>query len=724
MNKFKIKDRLAKLLAGENIVVEHRNVSTASFDVEQRILILPMWAIESNAAYDTLIGHEVGHALYTPLGELEEFMMNRNTYMDGKYKEVPFSYMNIIEDIRIEKMLQKKFPGFRKVFKKGYKDLNDLNFFGIKDTDVDEMSFADRLNLYFKLGSECVIRFSEKEYDVIEKINNGLNTFNDVLDSAFEMQKLKIKELKSEPDLSVTELQPSTGYTSHDKVSERDSDNDQIPEGQFKGDELRLGPTPDFFENSNKDTVNQLDDEDVTTAKTFEKMLNRHIIEDVQEINYANIPNVNLYNIVVPISTIAEEIDNKCRYHWNSPFCNSDVHKQYSDFKKQSQSSVNFMIKEFQSKKTAAEYSRSYSTSSGVLDPKKLHTYKFNENLFKQIRVVHEGQNHGMIFLIDWSGSMSDCILETTKQLLQLVWFCYKQNIPFDVYAFSNQWFKTRGYVDIDFNENPNQIIKSGDLQVDSWFNLLNVISSRRTAKEFDNDCKNFYFLAYGCKHTNSGIPVEFNLGSTPLNSSIIALRQIIPEFYERTKVDKLSTIILTDGESDSMSWYRPGSSYSGKYTTTDCSGKECTMASLSETVIRDRKLGISYPRIANASTWYYNPLDTTTNVLLENLKDNFPDMNLVGIRLVEPAQTSSFLNSYDTSHNQRSEWARDKSCSIKSSSYDILYGMSVKILSKDSTLEVPKDASLTKINNAIKKSLKAKNANRKILHSFIQLIA
>ena len=728
MNKFKIKDRLAKLLAGENIVVEHRNVSTASFEVEKRILILPMWVIESNAAYDTLIGHEVGHALYTPLGELEEFMMNRNNYMDGKYKDVPCSYMNVVEDIRIEKMLQKKFPGFRKVFKKGYKDLNDLNFFDIKDIDLDEMSFADRLNLHFKLGSECVIKFSEKEYDVIEKINNGLNTFGDVLDSALEIQKLKMEELKSESDLPVTESPPSSGYTSHDKVSDNDPDNDQIPEGQFKGDKLRLGPTSDLFENPNNDIANQLDDDDVTTTKAFEKMLNRHIAEDLNEINYANIPNVNdvnIDNIVVPISTIADHIDSTCRNNWCSSFNDEQVIKQYSEFKKQSQSSVNFMIKEFQSKKTAAEYSRSYSTSSGVLDPKKLHTYKFSENLFKQIRVVYEGQNHGMIFLIDWSGSMSDSILETTKQLLQLVWFCYKQNIPFDVYAFSNQWYKYSDSVSVncDYYHNPNQTIISGDLYVDPWFNLLNVISSRRTPKEFESDCKNFYILAHSCKH-NTFVSMPLCLGSTPLNSSIIALRSLIQEFYEKTKVDKLSTIILTDGESDSLGWYRPGSTHLKTYDIKDHFNRDCTLSSLNKTVIRDRKIGISYPCIENPSTWYYNPLDDTTNILLENLKDNFPDMNLVGIRLVEPVQTSSFLNNYDTNINQRSEWARDKFCVIHNTGYDILYGMSVKILSKDSTLQVPKDASLTRINSAIKKSLKAKNANRKILHSFIQLIA
>lgn len=726
MNKFKIKDRLAKLLAGENIVVEHRNVSTASFEVEQRILILPRWAVQSDSGYDALIGHEVGHALYTPLEELENFMKHSDTYMDGKYSKVPFSYMNIVEDIRIERMLQKKFPGFRKVFREGYKNLNNLNFFGIQDADIDELSFADRLNLYFKLGSEIVLKFNEKEYAVIEKINKGLNTFEEVLDLADEMQKIRMDALNSESDLSVTESQTPRFLETSEVKNDFDYDDDQEEEtmGHYKSNNVTVEPPPDTNYSDRSESVNLLDDDDATTMKAFEKMLEDSVDVSTEKIEYANIPNVNLDRIVVPISTIAEEIKNKCENMWNSPFGDDTVHKQYSDFKKQSQSSVNFMIKEFQSKKTAAEYSRSHSTSSGVLDPKKLHTYKFNENLFKQIRVVHEGQNHGMIFLIDWSGSMSDCILETTKQLLQLVWFCYKQNIPFDVYAFSNQWYRYSNSVNWDYNQNPNQTIKSGDLQVDAWFNLMNVISSRRTAKEFDIDCKNFYLLAYGCKNTSSYLPMAFSLGSTPLNSSIIALRKLIPEFYERTKVDKLSTIILTDGESDSMGWYRPGTGYYNKYDIKDYFGKDCTVSSMSNIVIRDPELGISYPCITNSSTWYHNPLDTTTNTLLENLKDNFPDMNLVGIRLVEPAQTSSFLTGNDANQNQRAEWARDKSCAIHSSPYDILYGMSVKILRKDSTLDVPKDASLTKINNAIKKSLKAKNANRKILHSFIQLIA
>ena len=44
-----------------------------------------------------------------------------------------------------------------------------------------------------------------------------------------------------------------------------------------------------------------------------------------------------------------------------------------------------------------------------------------------------------MILLLDWSGSMSNCIGKTVDQLLQLVWFCKQINIPFKVYFFSDR---------------------------------------------------------------------------------------------------------------------------------------------------------------------------------------------------------------------------------------------------------------------------------------------
>ena len=53
------KDLLSRLLASENIEVIHQEVPTAYFDVQRRVLCLPMWKDMSNDLYDMLIGHEV-----------------------------------------------------------------------------------------------------------------------------------------------------------------------------------------------------------------------------------------------------------------------------------------------------------------------------------------------------------------------------------------------------------------------------------------------------------------------------------------------------------------------------------------------------------------------------------------------------------------------------------------------------------------------------------------
>ena len=97
---------LAKLMATEDINVYQNNVPTAYFDVKKRELVLPNWKNLSNIETEMLIGHEIGHALYTPhdawVAAVESF--------DGN-KEVFKHVMNVIEDPRIERGVKKKYPG-------------------------------------------------------------------------------------------------------------------------------------------------------------------------------------------------------------------------------------------------------------------------------------------------------------------------------------------------------------------------------------------------------------------------------------------------------------------------------------------------------------------------------------------------------------------------------------------------------------------------------------
>ena len=163
------KSNLAKLLATENIQVMHKKVKTAYFIPKTRVLCLPIWEDMSNHLYDMLVGHEVGHALYTPTDE-NEF----------KKHKIPHSYFNVIEDIRIDKKMKQKYPGLRRSYFNGYNELIEKNFFGTKDIDVNGLRFIDRLNIYSKSGNKESIVFNDQELEFISRSDN-LNTWQDVI---------------------------------------------------------------------------------------------------------------------------------------------------------------------------------------------------------------------------------------------------------------------------------------------------------------------------------------------------------------------------------------------------------------------------------------------------------------------------------------------------------------------------------------------------------------
>ena len=175
------KSYLAKLLATENISVEHKKVKTAYFDVKSRLLVLPIWKDMNEDITDLLIAHEVGHALFTPQSGWEESIIKR---------KIPKSFLNVIEDARIEKLIKRKYPGLSQSFIRGYRDLINNNFFGTKDKDLDNMLLIDRLNIHFKSSHvESPLKFTDSyESDVVSRMEK-LETFEDVIELADELSK-------------------------------------------------------------------------------------------------------------------------------------------------------------------------------------------------------------------------------------------------------------------------------------------------------------------------------------------------------------------------------------------------------------------------------------------------------------------------------------------------------------------------------------------------------
>ena len=175
---YEVKGQLAKLLATEDLIIENRKVETAMFDVERRVLTLPMWEKASASVYDLLVGHEVGHALYTPVDNWKK-----------DYPDLPMSYVNILEDVRIEKLMKRKYAGIVKTFFNGYKDLSEQDFFELEENDIDEMGLPDRLNLNAKIGNFVDVPFSDDEQYFKNKANKT-ETFEEVLALSVELLSL------------------------------------------------------------------------------------------------------------------------------------------------------------------------------------------------------------------------------------------------------------------------------------------------------------------------------------------------------------------------------------------------------------------------------------------------------------------------------------------------------------------------------------------------------
>ena len=186
---------LAKLLAKENLSVQHGNYSTASFDVINRVLRLPLWKDKGKDVYDLLVGHEVGHALYTPADGWHD--------SEKKIGKIPRAYLNIVEDIRIERMIQDTYPGIVRRFKAGYKVLFDTDLFGTNERDINKAGLMDRLNVSSKGRGYVPVEFSDEESPLIKEAM-AVKTWDDVVDvckKLYDFIEENKEEEKEEEDM-------------------------------------------------------------------------------------------------------------------------------------------------------------------------------------------------------------------------------------------------------------------------------------------------------------------------------------------------------------------------------------------------------------------------------------------------------------------------------------------------------------------------------------------
>ena len=701
--KHEIKSQLAKLLATEDLVVEHRFVETAQFNVHTRVLTLPRWERASNTVYDMLVGHEVGHALFTP--------------DQDPPKGIPHSFVNIVEDARIEKLMKRKYPGLSKTFFKGYSELSDQDFFCLEDEDIGKMSLADRANLYYKIGNYIDIPFFNFDESRILKMIADCETFADVCFAAEEMYNYdkKSKKEQENPDIPASSSAQSGGEDmTHEQMQEEAEKREQANE-DTEGD----SQTSDSEIQQDTDTSNNAgasDEPEVKTVDSLDESLRELISNHGGENVYVELPKVNLDTVIANNKDVHDYIDsNWNRLREDSPFQTPD--SLFTQFKRSAQKEVNYLVKEFECKKAADSYARASVSRTGVLDCSKLHTYKYNDDLFRKVTTLADGKNHGLIFVLDWSGSMAPVLDDTCKQLFNLIWFCKKVNIPFEVYAFTNEWIRHKTLPGGSWAPLPSHYeAEEGQLAVDENFCMMNILTSKVNGKTLECQMKNIYRIAYyfscrGCYSYEPGGRVS--LSGTPLNEAIVTLHQILPKFQSENKLQKVQCVVLTDGEAGFLNRHATVIDYKGEERI----GSRRLIAD--RTFVRDRKTGHTY-QVKYSSHEF-------TDLLLQNLKDNFLDTNLIGIRVLVPRDANSFIKMYHHNSSEvekiQNSWRKEKSFVIKNSGYDSYFGMSSTALNQETEFEVDEGATKSKIKSAFVKSLKTKKLNKRILGEFISLV-
>jgi len=721
------KDTLAKLLAEEDIFVVHKQTPTAYFDVKRRELGLPIWKDEemTNNIYDLMVCHEIAHALWTPLEMMEE-VISRNLNK---------GVVNILEDARIEKMVQKKYPGSVGIFNRGYAELGEKNFFDIEGEDISELTLIDRINLFFK--KQKGVTFSDEEKVFVKKTNE-LETVEDVLTLAEEIYKW-MEERSTEEENSEGE-DGSAGDTG--ESSEGMSSSSEEGEGEGKSEESKGEGEEDGDGNSNAPVGDNGDDDSETgdgetevgnteggvestgvggvpvkTDTDSNNAIDKLRDETAQDRMYGRIAPVPA-DTIVSFKTCVEELGSWYDDKSDELYYRSTL-EEVTELKAASKKTVAYMVKEFEMKKSADQYARAATAKTGTLDMGALHTYKFNDDLFKKVTTLPGATNHGMVMVLDWSGSMADNLIGTLSQLYNLVWFCRRTQIPFKVYAFSDVYGR--------YN-NSETTFEYGEIEYNQ-FKLLEFFSSDMTGNEENRMMHYLWMVASRWIYrdwTEKGHPIDgpykFQLGGTPLNDSIMAMTSIVPKFKNETGVQKVNTIFLTDGASSRHHFIRDYNMGEDRDVALPLYGRY-------KTIITNPKNGKTYELTREL-----------TKDLLRILKDSVDGMNLVGFFIAGTGRagridkrTISHVTGVGVYEDEMKAMLKqvnkDKYLAVEGdvTGYDEYY-----LLQGGRNLEVENEtldnelvgASKAKLKSAFGKMTKGKVQSRTLLNRFVKLVA
>ena len=716
MELIQSKSLLAKLMATENLIIEQRNVQTATFDVKNRVLTVPV--LDKNISgylYDLFMGHEVGHALYTPFSGM----------IQAHEEKIPMGIMNVLEDSRIERKIKNKYPGIRSSFIRAYKELIDKDFFGTNGLDLNEMNFIDRVNLYTKGGAAQGIKFTDYEQSLINMIE-GTETYDDVMAVArlvCQYMKEQAEEHKKKHPTQEFEEDEDHDYEGFDSEGYDDSDewDDETETRKDEGDsEKSESEETDEKLESDFEHNGQAGGTEVSssgletksfTDESYRKNEKKLFATDGRTHYYGNIPDVDLKQAIVS----HKELWKRYRESTESAYCyNKGIDtEKFMKLRNDSKKVVGYLAKEFELRKNADQLKRASIAKTGDLNMSKIYAYQLTDDIFKKMTVVPGAKSHGLVMFLDWSGSMSNHMENTIKQLINLVMFCKKVNIPYDVYAFSSEY-------DDPYDSGKNW--KDGDLYLDR-FKLLNLMSSKMTAAEFTYAGS---ALVQMSEYRRGWKPNWLQKGGTPLNEAVISAMTIVPQFQKQYKLQIVNTVFLTDGEGHSLNqvWYKDDKGFPRTGTVNkqeDYNSNEWRtnrQLVLRDPITKEQEI-VDSNRGRELTASYIKMLKVRTNC------------NIVGFYVLAGRELGRELhyfypNNYMVHDKIKAEFRKNKSLTVTNAGFDEYYLLRTEALDTDDdvTFEVKENATTRGLVSAFSKFAGNRLNNRVVLNRFIGMIS
>ena len=550
-----VKSMVAKLLAKEDVIVQRGDFQTASFDLKNRVLKLPLWKTVTNDELDLFIGHEVSHALHTPTDAIDKFV--------ARFKGVPFSLCNVVEDVRIERIIQQEYPGLIKSFTSAYKSLYEKDFFQLKETPVSERGFVDRLNLTAKLGKNVDIEFTAEEQELVDA-TFATKTFEDVLDVC---ERIKDFVDENEPEPEDKSETPSNNQANSD-LSEDQNAADGYSDFQSSEDEEESNENKNETDDAgegDKDKDDGLDEAikgvlaslnapryNAKSQDDFDETLSKDIIQCSNDygdvvVNFIEPTKERIEFVVKSYDQVAksrkEAEANASSYSFARPL----MLENFEEFKATNKKYISALKREFDMKKAAYQYSRATVSKTGKLDVNKLYSYKYSEDIFNSVTNLADAKNHGMLFMIDLSGSMADQIGTIYKQAINLGLFCKSVGIPFEIYGFTASDF-------VDRDEYKNRFTACRGMIDLSQVKIIELLNSSLPNKKFKEAVQEMYIAAEKYERYECVSRLE-QMAGTPLSQTIVCMHHIAKKFIAKHKPQHLTTMFLTDGDGHSLSF-------------------------------------------------------------------------------------------------------------------------------------------------------------------------